>query len=97
MKIYPACYKLLAKKVLIKGDSNPNDKKELYEPWILIQVSSKPVEKWGSYGHLKNSIKPTCSHYFEYLISFLIFFQMFTFYYQYYHSIWVSADMKLYT
>ena len=25
--------------------------KELYEPWILIQVSSKLVEKWGSYGH----------------------------------------------
>ena len=27
--------------------------KELYEPWILIQVSSKSVEKWGSYEHLK--------------------------------------------
>ena len=27
--------------------------KELYEPWILIQVSSKSVEKWASYGHLK--------------------------------------------
>ena len=25
--------------------------KELYEPWILKQVSSKLVEKWGSYGH----------------------------------------------
>ena len=32
----------------IKGDSNPNDKyilsEDLYEPWILIQVSSKSVE-----------------------------------------------------
>ena len=28
--------------------------KELYEPWVLIQVSSKSVKKWGSYGHLKN-------------------------------------------
>ena len=25
--------------------------KELYEPRILIQVSPKLVEKWGSYGH----------------------------------------------
>ena len=31
-------------------------KKELYEPLILIQVLSKLDEKWGSYGHLKNSI-----------------------------------------
>ena len=47
----------------IKGDSNPNDKyvyqKELYEPRSLIQVSSKSVEKWASYRHLKNSIWPT--------------------------------------
>ena len=35
--------------------------KELYEPWILIQVSSKSVEKWASYGHLKNLIWPTFS------------------------------------
>ena len=26
--------------------------KELYEPWILIPVSSKSVEKYGSYGSL---------------------------------------------
>ena len=26
--------------------------KELFEPLILIQVSSKSVEKYGSYGHL---------------------------------------------
>ena len=26
--------------------------KELYEPWILIPVSSKSVEKYGSYGRL---------------------------------------------
>ena len=26
--------------------------KELYEPWILIPVSSKSVEKYGSRGHL---------------------------------------------
>ena len=44
--------------------------KKLYEPWILIQVSSKSVEKWASYGHLKNSIWPTLSRHFEYLISF---------------------------
>ena len=48
--------------------------KELYEPWILIQLSSKSVEKWASYGHLKNSIGPTFSHHFEYLISFQNFF-----------------------
>ena len=30
--------------------------KEIYEPGILIQVLSKSVEKWGNYGHLKNSI-----------------------------------------
>ena len=26
--------------------------KELSEPWFLIPVSSKSVEKYGSYGHL---------------------------------------------
>ena len=26
--------------------------KELSEPWILIPVSSKSVETYGSYGHL---------------------------------------------
>ena len=26
--------------------------KELYEPWILIPFSFKPVEKYGSYGRL---------------------------------------------
>ena len=44
--------------------------KDLYDPCILIQVSSKSVEKWGSYGHLKNSIWPSFSRHFEYLISF---------------------------
>ena len=39
--------------------------KELYEPWVLIQVSTKSVEKWASYGHLKNSIWPTFSRHFE--------------------------------
>ena len=29
------------------------NQKELYEPWILLQVSSKSVGKWASYGHLK--------------------------------------------
>ena len=46
---------------------------ELYKPWILIKVSSKSVEKLGSHGHLKNSIWPTLSRHFEYLISFQIF------------------------
>ena len=27
--------------------------KELYEPWILMQVSSKSVQKWGSKGILR--------------------------------------------
>ena len=44
--------------------------KELYEPRILIQVSSKSVDKWGRYGHFKNSIWPTFSRHFEYFISF---------------------------
>ena len=26
--------------------------KELYEPWVLIPVSAKSVEKYGSYGRL---------------------------------------------
>ena len=56
-----------------KGDSNHNDKYVLSER-ALIQVSSKSVEKWGSYGHLKNSIRPTFSRHFEYLISFQNFF-----------------------
>ena len=44
--------------------------KELYERLILIQVSSKSVEKLASYGHLKNLIWLTFSRCFEYLISF---------------------------
>ena len=44
--------------------------KELYEQLILIQVSSKLIEKWANYGHLKNSNWPTFSRHFEYLISF---------------------------
>ena len=50
------------------------NQKELYEPLILIQVSSKSIEKCASYGHLKNSIWPTFSRHFEYLISFQNFF-----------------------
>ena len=71
--------------------------KELYEPWILIQVSSKSGEKWASYGHLKNSILPKFSRHFEYLISFQNFFNCLIFSYHYYHIICVSADMQLYT
>ena len=71
--------------------------KELYEPWILIQVSSKLVEKWASYRHLKNSICSTFSSHFEYLISFQNFFNCLIFSYHYYHIICVSADMQLYT
>ena len=71
--------------------------KELYEPRILIQVSSKSVEKWASYGHLKNSIWLTFNRHFEYLISFQNFFNCLTFSYHYYHIICVLADMKLYT
>ena len=56
--------------------------KELYEPWILIQVSSKSVEKWASYGHLKNSIWLTFSGHFEYLISFQNFFNCLIFSYE---------------
>ena len=67
--------------------------KELYEPWFLIQVSSKSVEQWASYGHLKNSIWPTFSRHFEYLISFQNFFNCLIFSYHYYHIICVSADI----
>ena len=85
----------------VKGDSNPNGKyvyqKELYEPWILIQVSSKSVHKWKSYGHLKNSIWPTFNRHFEYLISFQNIFNCLIFSNKYYHNIWISAYMQLYT
>ena len=70
--------------------------KELYEPWILKQVSSKLVKKWGSFGHLKNSIWLTFSRHFEYSISFQNFFNCLIFSYQYYHINCVSADMQLY-
>ena len=40
-------------------------KKKLFKPWILIPVSSKSGEKWGSYGRLKTSIWPTLSRHFE--------------------------------
>ena len=70
---------------------------ELYESSSLIQVSSKSVKKWASYGHLKNSIWPTFSRHFEYLISFQMFFNCLIFSYHYYHIILVSADMQLYT
>ena len=42
------------------------NQKELYEPCILTQLSSKSVEKLGSYEHLGNSIWPTFSRHFEY-------------------------------
>ena len=72
--------------------------KGLYKPRILIQVSSKSVEKWRSYGHLMNSIWPAFSRHFEYLISFQIFFNCLIFSYQCYHSVCVSADiMQRYT
>ena len=67
------------------------------KPQIFIQVSTKSVEKWGSYGHLKNSILPAFSCHFEYLISFQNIFNRFIFSYQYYHSVCVSAGMQLYT
>ena len=70
---------------------------ELYEPRILIQVSSKSAEKWASYGHLKNSIWPTFSRHFEYLNSFEIFFNCLMFSYHFYDIICVSADIQLYT
>ena len=45
---------------ILKGRATLNismlNQKELYEPCILIQVSSKSVEKWTCYGHLKNSL-----------------------------------------
>ena len=64
---------------------------------FLIQVSSKLVQKWGSYEHLKNSIWPTLSRNFEYLISFQNIFNCLIFSNKYYHSILISADMQLYT
>ena len=71
--------------------------KKLYEPQVLIQISSKSVKKWGSYGHLKNSIWPIFTGHFEHLISFQNFFNCLIFNEQYYHSICVSADRQLYT
>ena len=50
-------------------------KKGLLKPWILIAVSSKSVEKWGSNGRLNNSIWPTLSRHFEYLFSFQNFYK----------------------
>ena len=60
--------------------------KELHEPWILIQVSSKSVEN----GQV---IWSTLSRHFEYLISFQNFSNCLIFSYRYYHIICVSADM----
>ena len=62
------------------------NQKELYKPCILIQVSSKSVEKWAKYGHLKNSIWPTFSRLFEYLISFQNVFNCLVFSYHFYHT-----------
>ena len=41
---------------------------------FCTQLASISVEKWGSYGHLKNSIWPTLSRNFEYLICFQNFY-----------------------
>ena len=71
--------------------------KDLYEPWILIQVSSKSVEKWASFWLLKNTIWSTFSCPFWILISFQNVFNCLIFSYHYYHIICVSADMQLYT
>ena len=68
--------------------------KELHEPLIFIQVSSKSVEKWGFYRHLNNSIWPTFSRHFEYLISFQNFLNCLIFSNQFLHNISVSADMR---
>ena len=65
-------------------------KKELFKPWILIPVFSKSVEKWGSYGRLKNTIWPTLSRHFEYLISFQNFYNCLILSYLYHHTICVS-------
>ena len=85
----------------LKGDSNPNDKYVLSERalWTMNFDTSIIKIGWqtGSYGHLKNSIWPTFSRHFEYLISFQFFFNCLISSYQYYHSICVSADMQLYT
>ena len=68
-------------------------KKELNKPWILIQVSSKLVEK----GCFKNSIWPTFSRHFEYLISFQNFKNCLILSYLYHYIICVSEDMQLCT
>ena len=108
-KVYCACTDL---KICLKGQDSHHAchlkgtvtlmismfyQKELYEPWILIQVSSKSVEKWASYGHLKSSIWPIFSRHFEYLISFQNFFNCLIFSYHYHHIICVKADMQPYT
>ena len=71
--------------------------KELYEPWNLIQVSSKSVGKWASYWHLKNSIWPTFSRHCEHLISFQYFFNCLIFSYQRLHHLCFSRYAALYT
>ena len=67
----------------LKRDSNPNENYVISERalWTmnLIQVSSKSVVKWASYGHFKNSIWPAFSCHFEYLISFQNIFQLLNF------------------
>ena len=73
------------------------NKKKLYKPWILTPVSSKSVVKWGNYGHLKNSIWPTLSRHFEYLISFQNFYNCLILSSFYYHIVWISADIQLCT
>ena len=81
---------------VIKGDSNPNDKYVLSERalWTMNFDTSiiKISWKMGIY-NIKNSIWPTFSRHFEYLISFQNFFNCLIFSYHYYHIICVSADM----
>ena len=60
---------------------------------ILVQVSSKSVEKLGSYEHLKNSIWPTVSRHFEYLISLKNFNNYSILIYLYLYTIFVSENL----
>ena len=76
--------------MVFKGDRNINNKsvykKELFKPWIFIPVLSKSGENWESYGRLKNSIWPTLSRHFEYLISFQDFYNCLNLSYLYNHT-----------
>ena len=60
--------------------------------WILIPVSSKSVENGEvmDNGRLTNSIWPTLSRHFEYLISFQNFYNCLILSYLYHYTICVS-------